>query len=172
MSVFFISDLHIAHPLIARKRGFSSSEDHDLSIIENINRTVSKRDKLYILGDVCFSLEKMKMFHMLRVQTIEMLYGNHDKFNTQVYLQYFSKVHGFYKYKDLWLSHCPIHPQELYRVKGNVHGHIHRGLATKPLGDPRYYNVNADFNGGIPVSFETIQEYFQQLPTIDYSDWV
>lgn len=158
MSVFFTSDWHIGHTFAARHRGFSSLDEHDMTIIENTNSLVGKRDKLYILGDVCFAMNRMPLFHLLKVREIEMIFGNHDKFNVQVYLKYFNKIHGFYKYKGAFLSHCPIHPQELYRVSGNIHGHIHNNFRTKPLEDSRYFNVNVDLNGFKPVSFDTIKE--------------
>jgi calcineurin-like phosphoesterase family protein len=61
-----------------------------------------------------------------------------------VYLKYFEDVRGFLRYKQMWLSHCPIHPQELYRCKLNVHGHIHKNTNSPELPLP-YVNVNWDF---------------------------
>jgi calcineurin-like phosphoesterase family protein len=59
----YIADLHLSHLNMAIKRGFSSIEEHDELIIERWNRTVSKRDVTYILGDI--TMEKKSPYHML-----------------------------------------------------------------------------------------------------------
>ena len=48
----------------------------------------------------------------------------------------------FYSYKNMWLNHCPIHPEELRGRDGCVHGHMH----LESLPDKRYFNVNLDVN--------------------------
>ena len=62
------------------------------------------------------------------------------------------EVYGFVKYKEFWLSHCPIHPNEL-RGKVNIHGHVH----NKTIIDCNYFNTsceNVDFK---PISLENIR---------------
>lgn len=51
-TVWFIADLHFDHLLVARKRGFDTSEQHDQHLIRTINKRVRETDLLYILGDV------------------------------------------------------------------------------------------------------------------------
>jgi len=165
MSVWFTSDLHIGHPKIAELRGFSTVKEHDDTIIHNISSKLLKRDKLFILGDVVW-----KPMHLRRLDEIscykELLFGNHDKLSTKEYMKYFQKLHGFVRYKNFWLSHCPIHPQEIHRCMGNIHGHIHNKAATKPLDKP-YYCVNLDFHDLFPVQFETIRDSFEEYHTKD-----
>lgn len=48
-----------------------------------------------------------------------------------------------FSYKNTWISHCPIHPQELRNRDGNIHGHLHNSIVP----DLRYFNVNLDVNG-------------------------
>ena len=52
---FFTADLHIGHiqPFLWQRRGFSSIEEHDITILKNWNSTVSPNDNVYILGDLC-----------------------------------------------------------------------------------------------------------------------
>lgn len=157
MAVWFTSDLHLGHAFAADARGMELQEHDDL-IIDNLKAVLNKKSKLFILGDVVWHHK-----HLPRLAELpgikELIIGNHDTLSTREYLKYFNKVHGFRKYKNFWLSHCPIHPQEIYRCKGNVHGHIHRGAATNPLYLP-YFNVNVDFHNFQPVNFDTIVDIF------------
>jgi calcineurin-like phosphoesterase family protein len=50
--VRFIADLHLSHENMAKRRGFSTIEEHDEHIIEKWNSVVHKRDITYILGDI------------------------------------------------------------------------------------------------------------------------
>lgn len=162
-NVWFTSDLHLGHELAAKMRGFNNVIEHDWTIIANLVAVVGKGDKLFVLGDVAWNDKGLKL--VAEIPGVkELIMGNHDSYKTQMYLKYFNKVHGFCKYKNFWLSHCPIHPQEIYRCKGNIHGHIHRGAATKDIGHP-YFNVNTDMNNLCPVNFITIKEQYANKDT-------
>ena len=156
-NIWFTSDTHLGHKSIAKHRGFSSIEEHDAAVVENM-QVIGKRDKLFILGDVAWKRKDLYLLNEIP-GTKELIIGNHDTLPTEEYLKYFNKVHGFRQYKHLWLSHCPIHPQEIYRCRGSVHGHLHNGAATKNIGGD-YFNVNLDYNDMKPVNFTVIDEYF------------
>jgi calcineurin-like phosphoesterase family protein len=87
--------------------------------------------------------------------------GNHDTLPTLAYLHYFDEVYGLLKYKEFWLSHAPIHPDEL-RNKINLHGHVH--YATIP--DKRYFNCCPEnlypSFGSYLISLEDIRSHLQQ----------
>lgn len=157
-NVWFTSDWHLGHNKVALLRGFNSVEEHDNHIISNINKAVGKRDKLFVLGDVAWKQSYLDKLSGIICRNMELIIGNHDTLQTTEYLKYFTKVHGFRKYKDVWLSHCPIHPQEMYRCRTNVHGHLHRGAGTPPLGFP-YFNVNVDYNDYEPIGYSRIMNY-------------
>lgn len=163
MSVFFTSDLHLGHKFVANTRKFMSVDEHDQHIIDNINEYVDRRDKLFVLGDVAFTREGFHKLAQVNCRNLELIFGNHDNYPVDQYQLYFNKLHGFYKYKNLWLSHCPVHPNELYRTVGNLHGHIHEFGASEGINDPRYYNVNTEFHGFKPVPFTEISEYYTKL---------
>lgn len=157
-SVLFTSDLHIGHKLAARMRGFDSVDAHDLVVIDSLRRNCNKKTILWILGDVCMDMSKMDM--LLEVPgRKKLIRGNHDKFNLGVYLKYFEDIHGFTKYKSMWLSHCPIHPQEMYGAKLNVHGHLHKNTSSPKLKLP-YYNVNWDYHNR-PISLEELRNVIE-----------
>lgn len=161
MSVWFTSDLHLGHIMIAETRKFMSIDDHDHQMVENINDSVNKRDKLYILGDLAFSDKGMKWAHSIRCQNVELILGNHDKYPVKKYLDMGWKLHGFRGYRDYWLSHCPIHPNEIRMKKGNLHGHIHIFGDTQAITDPRYLCVNPEFHQLKPISFESIEKMME-----------
>ena len=56
-NIWFTADLHLGHRAILRlaNRPFSSIDQHDETIIENINKLVKSGDDLYILGDISFN---------------------------------------------------------------------------------------------------------------------
>jgi len=152
--VYFISDLHIGHKRICEFSGpmrgnCITVEEHDAWIIEQWNSRVTKHDLVWILGDVCFDKTKLDTLKKLRGSK-HLILGNHDEFLVE-YPKYFNKIHGFLKYKGAWLSHAPIHPDEL-RGKVNIHGHVHH----KTVPDPRYISVCVEALNGIPVSWEEL----------------
>ena len=106
--IYITADLHLGHEKIALVRGFSTVEEHDGTIIANWNSVVTKRDSVFVLGDVCFGQKNLcKLGQLL---------GNHDKYPITSYLPYFSQVFGCVKYKGYILSHVPVHEGQFSRV--------------------------------------------------------
>lgn len=135
-NVLFCSDLHFGHKNIGkfRHKFVADEESNRGRIVDDWHKKVTKRDVVYVLGDACFTMETVDSFAQLPGKKV-LIRGNHDLLDTQVYLKYFDGVYGLLKYKEFWLSHAPIHPDEL-RGKINLHGHVHFGT----LSDKRYFN--------------------------------
>lgn len=157
MSIFFCSDLHFGHNRIERFRHFVSNEgDNRNRIVESWDKLVTKRDDVYVLGDACFTRATLHTFAKLKGRKF-LIRGNHDRLDTSEYLQYFDSVEGLYKYKEFWLSHAPIHPDEL-RGRVNLHGHVH--YAT--LNDKRYFNCCVEnifaLTGECLISLDKVRE--------------
>lgn len=165
--VFFISDLHFGHRRIVefgKSTGtiYRTGEDHIENmhhIIKNWNSVVNKRDTVYVLGDIAFSLDGFDALGELNGNKT-MIRGNHDtNFTTEQWLKHFKSVDSLIKYKGYWLSHPPIHPLEL-RGKKNIHGHVHqhsiRNTYTNEY-DPNYINVSCEAIGETPIPFELIK---------------
>lgn len=144
LSVGFTSDLHLGHALAARLRGYANVAEHDAAIVETLKQQCTKRSLLWVLGDVAMRVESLGLLSQVPGRK-RLVRGNHDNFQLGVYAKYFEDVHGFLRYKRMWLSHCPVHPQEMHRVLLNVHGHIHKDALTAPIGHP-YLCVNWDFH--------------------------
>ena len=167
-NVFFLGDLHLGHKNICGFRdqyGFTTSEEHDEAVLEGIEKTCNpKRDTLYLLGDVYFNAEAYALAARLSqsVQHLHLILGNHD-FNNgsnkgQIVMReflekgYVKTIRSLYKYKQVWLSHAPIHPVEL-RGKKNIHGHVH----FKTLDDDDYFNLSLENTKNFaPVAYEDI----------------
>lgn len=159
--VFFIGDLHFDHKSIltfaGQYRGGSNLKEHNEWIVDRWNSTVEKRDRAYILGDVSFSKIGLEYLKKMRGQKF-LVRGNHDQLSTQTYLEYFQQVYGLRKFEGYWLSHAPIHPDEL-RGRRNIHGHVHFNTIKDPYTltpDHRYVNVSVENLGGVPISLEQI----------------
>jgi len=168
--VYFTSDTHFGHASIVKfvgqwRKG-SNSEEHDEWLIEEINKVVRKRDVLYILGDIAMgkpgTVDKRGIgwYNLSKVGrlngTKKFILGNHDDMTIEAYRQYAQIIRGMDRYKGFWLSHCPIHPQEL-RGRKNIHGHVH----ANSIPDDNYINVCVEANmmrNGTPIiEFEELK---------------
>lgn len=153
-NTFFIADLHLGHNHILQfqpNRPVSTLEEHTEWLIDMWNSVVTKKDTVWMLGDVAFNTHSLKHLKRMRGNKILVL-GNHDK-SAKHQCEYFSSIFGIVKRYGFWLSHCPIHPQELRGFK-NIHGHVH----TETVPDDRYINVSVDVLNGIPISLDEIKE--------------
>lgn len=159
MSTYFISDLHLGHTNMAIKRGFATIEEHDNHIIKSWNSIVGKRDKVFVLGDI--TMEKKNSYYLLDQLNgfKSVVLGNHDEpQDIKEMLNYVNHVAGIIKYKEFWLTHCPIHESELMG-KVNIHGHNHDERIKFQSGviDWRYFNVSCEQLDYKPISVEDVR---------------
>ena len=56
---WFTSDLHFAHPHVAKLRGFEDYREHDRQIIRNLNEMVAPDDDIYRTVDMEEKAEAM-----------------------------------------------------------------------------------------------------------------
>jgi calcineurin-like phosphoesterase family protein len=154
---FFIADLHIGHKAICKYRPqFSNPKEHDECIIENWNKVVKKKhDTVWSLGDMFIKNNDYDFDNILhRLNgTIRIIPGNHD------YMPYYPKEmiwNGLWAKYGYWLSHCPIHPNEL-RGKKNIHGHVHYKL----IDDSNYICVCCEHINFTPISLEEIRNKYE-----------
>lgn len=165
-NVFFISDLHFGHRAIVEFGRITGTVyrtgDNYLEnmhhIITQWNSVVTKRCRVFVLGDTAFTEEGFEALKELKGDKI-LVRGNHDdNFSTKQWLEVFNDVLGLHKYKEFWLSHAPIHSMEL-RGKRNIHGHVHFNSIRNMHGDfdKRYINVCCEAIGETPVSLSQIR---------------
>ena len=160
--VYFVSDLHYSHRKViefedrfrAKALDVDTIEEHDALITERIVSTLPKDSILYILGDVG-SVEKCKtLIKEVKSAQVVFLPGNHDSISAIKDIGSIPKVSvvGDHKRKGYWITHIPIHPNELYGSI-NIHGHVH----SKDVDDDRYINLSIERTKGWPISFSDIK---------------
>lgn len=92
-NIFFSSDFHYNHKNIVRGctnweidkngqkcRNFDTLEEHDQTLVDNINKTIKENDILYFLGDWSFNgISNIWIFRkQIKCKTIHLIFGNHD----------------------------------------------------------------------------------------------
>lgn len=162
---YFITDPHWGHFNIITFednegricRPFSSIEEHDDLIIDNINKVVRPCDKLYVLGDVIMYRRNFTILDRIITKKRILIRGNHDIFKLKDYLPYFKDIRAYkvMPKHGIIFSHIPIHPCQLEgRFKLNVHGHCHHNF----IDDKRYMNICPERIGYKPIELEEILE--------------
>lgn len=157
--VFITSDWHLGHRAIAQYREGVNSVDHNTQIlVDNYKSVVKKRDICWFLGDVMFEPQYLDVIADLP-GTKHLVLGNHctdRKVTAKQLCEVFDSVHGIVKYKDAWLTHCPIHPQELHgRI--NIHGHMHYNeIDFSDIYAEDYINVCVEHTGMTPIKYQEI----------------
>lgn len=172
--IYFSSDFHFGHRVIVPKyRDFPTTGAHDSMIFDQI-AALGKRDILYVLGDFLFDCPDYEMYvhHLSKMSCrIKLVLGNHDtrKLYKETRLPKLELQLPLHSYKNHWLSHAPIHPQEMRGKNGNIHGHLHSDTVTRAYyniesgvnddyrPDPRYFNVNIEDNSYKFVPFDLIR---------------
>lgn len=169
-TVRFIADYHFGHETCATKfRGFKNAFEMNEHIVNEHNKIVRKKDLTYILGDITMETDKWYFYLDQMNGRKKVILGNHDKMkNIPELLKYVEEVGAIVKYKDIFLTHVPVHPQELeYRVSKNIHGHLHEYNVTKSIiegtrntldneKDERYFNVSCEQVNYQPKTLEEL----------------
>lgn len=184
--VFFTSDLHFGHKNLCENLRNMTYEESDELIIRNWNKVVSKKDIVYILGDIVMENPSNLVTLKQLKGIIRVIGGNHDDRKVCKTLNDMGIiVMGCLHYKGFICTHIPVHPSELGKDKfiGNIHGHIHLGETFKTdennnqinweykpenIKDYRYINVNTEYNNYTPVPFEYINNRINILNKINH----
>lgn len=164
-NIFIISDTHFSHSnFLTFKdakgeliRKFSSVEEMDEHMIENWNKTVNDGDLVYHLGDVFFN-DGYKHLYKLKGRK-RLIVGNHDELKNERLMNAFEKVMMWriFKEHNCVLTHVPIHNSNLYKVKFNLHGHIHE--QTSPT--EQHINCCVEWRNYTPVHIEDYAKMMQ-----------
>lgn len=161
MTIFFIGDTHFNHKYMLHRgtrKKFDTMEEHDEHIVAQWNSIVKPADTVYHLGDVGVgeSSSIMDLIDRCNGKKILIL-GNHDYLNILDYVPHFENIHGVLRLEKFWISHVPLHPQEFFAMKWNIHGHIHDSKKIVP--DDRYICVSIDMLPDMrPISFEEVKD--------------
>ena len=147
MGLFFTSDLHIGHSMLAELRGFDSVAEHDAVVLANL-RKIGKGHDIFILGDIVFGPDKVggiaRILESLAGNKVHLILGNHDRghpCNPNGYrhlglYEGFTSVQTAAQVRGMMLSHFPYngdHTREQrfdqWRLRDCgltlLHGHTH-----------------------------------------------
>lgn len=165
-----VSDPHFGHANICRftnsdgtpLRPWDDVNEMDAALIENWNNTVKAEDRVYLLGDVCFTAEGMNKYIPQLNGRICLVPGNHEPTKMRKYFNLFDDVRGYVQRQGWIMSHIPIHPDSLGRWNLNIHGHLHSNFVKKADGSPdnRYFCASVERINFRPKDLqEIIDEY-------------
>jgi calcineurin-like phosphoesterase family protein len=171
-NVFLISDTHFSHHGMTqflrtdgtKLRPWNTVEEMDRVMIHNWNSVVQPNDKVYHLGDVFINRNARHILHHLHGDKV-LIKGNHDIFKLDDYTPFFRDIRAYHKLDHFILSHVPVHPGQLGRFKGNVHGHLHEHVVTDHTGipDPRYLTMCVEHINYTPVELGVVIQYFKDM---------
>lgn len=159
--VYVASDTHFGHKNIigfeATHRPYATILEHDRDLVARWNARVTKRDTVWHLGDVFFGKDGHLILAELNGYK-KLVLGNHDHYPLSVYQSYFGKIHGAAEFDGCLLTHVPIHENQMYRYRKNIHGHMHSKCVMTYDGyepDSRYVCVSMERIGLAPVLMHT-----------------
>ena len=178
---FAIGDTHFSHTSTWAKhrssanpelpmRPFTSNEEMDEYMIQRWNSVVGYNDIVYHLGDVAMSTKGLECVKRLNGRK-RLVMGNHEHAKNKFYYECgFEELYGvavFIK-NQFVMTHVPVHPCSIeHRWKRNVHGHMHDNFVRHPKWDskpdPRYLCVSVEQTDYRPISFDEIEERFNEL---------
>lgn len=176
-TTFYTSDLHLGHEFVARTRGYETAAEHDEALITRWNERVTKRDTVWVLGDVTGgAIQRGLDVLPLLAGRKHLISGNHDKTHPlhrdahrqiqrfmgggwdSVQTQAMHRVGGH----RIMLSHFPYEGDrgaERYsewRLKDTGHPLLHGHVHTEWLFRGRQFNVGQDFAPGLITQAEVI----------------
>ena len=170
--LYAIGDTHLGHNNIAKYRPrFATNEEHDDYILSILKETLRKRDTCYFLGDIAFTKEALLKIKSIVCMKKVLVMGNHDAERHGVkmadLLEVFDQVCAMTTKKGCWLTHAPIHPDEL-RGKFNIHGHTH----NHNLNDSRYANVSCENIDYKPIDLLEVKAFMERGEIMGGADGV
>lgn len=182
-NTYFVGDLHLGHAGIItfnddngkKIRPFATIEEHDETLINNINSVVKPEDRLYFLGDIVINRRHIAQIGKINGRK-KLIKGNHDIFKLSDYTPYFEDVSAYriYPNSGIICSHIPVHPSQLeHRFVLNVHGHLHHNIITnntmnysgeiEVLPDRKYFNICPEHTNYMPVSYDELVSQIERI---------
>lgn len=190
-NIWFTSDTHYHHKNIVRGttswegatdkcRDFKTLEEHDTTLVDNINSLVKPDDILFHLGDWSFGgHEQIRHFReRLQCQEIHLILGNHDQHIEPIDSPYRSLFASVQHYKEITTKVDPTKTKYFGKHKfilshfamrvwnkshhGSImlHGHSHGTLPDYSNGNKKFrtMDVGVDTNNLFPYHLDQILE--------------
>lgn len=185
MSVWFTSDLHFGHRLVAGHRGFGEDiAKHDMVLCDRWRSAVRPDDQVWVLGDLAVSSPTRALEIISELPGRKhLIAGNHDGCHPmhrdshkrqRQYLDVFESVQPFARRRvdgrDVLLSHFPYEKDRhearytQYRLRDEglwlLHGHTHQAEQRR---EGREIHVGVDAWDLSPVNISTIVDLMSQV---------
>lgn len=183
-NVWFTSDLHLGHRLVAKLRGFGEDEHsttaHDAAVFDGWTACVRDDDQVWVLGDVALTDHETALQRIGSLPGVKHLVtGNHDPCHPmhreahkwqRRYMDVFASVQTAARRRiagqDVLLSHFPYTVDRGFEVRYSqwrlpdlglhlLHGHTHQ---PERVTSPREVHVGLDAWSLAPVPLRVIQE--------------
>jgi calcineurin-like phosphoesterase family protein len=144
MEFFFTSDTHFGHKNVIKydNRPFSSIEEHDEALIANWNSAVTKKDKVFLVGDFSLTSQAYSKVVLSRLNgQIHLIRGNHDRKLPKDVLSKFSRVDSAFYWRlpssdqGIYMHHysCRSWDGSGRRKSWHIFGHVHGALNDRQL---------------------------------------
>ena len=163
---WLVADWHFGESRLDRMcRPFTSTEEHDETLIENHNRLVSPDDVVLCVGDVTSfdAVDHLCLVERLNGEKI-LVRGNHDeRHSDSELLRYFQYVVGngnglAFEYGDISL-YATHYPTQGRRDRFNIVGHVH-GAWRYQL---NMLNVGVDCFGYFPCHIDRVPFFLDAI---------
>jgi calcineurin-like phosphoesterase family protein len=168
MTDWWTADWHFYHKNIINMprtyRPFKNLKEMHRTIISNHNALVRPEDTVYVIGDAAM-LGKSQWEHLKGiVQKLNgikhLIFGNHDEFNWQRYLDIgFASVHSALWMEKDGINLVMVHDPSAYCAIDDktviLCGHVH--TLFRVLRDQRVVNVGVEVHNFKPISIDTIK---------------
>lgn len=192
----YISDMHFYHNSLNKQmdcRGFANYEEMNTYMIQKWNEKVTKRDEIYILGDL--SIAKGIATNEIVKQLNGKLYfitGNHDAFlsdpvfnqNRFLWIKQYAEIHD--EGRTVVLSHYPIfcYNGQYRRKEGKpytymLYGHVHNThdeeLVNQFILETKNTKVKSKYDeGDTPIPCQMINCFcmFSDYTPLTLDEWI
>ncbi|MEH0110534.1 metallophosphoesterase family protein [Tersicoccus sp. MR15.9] len=174
--IYYWSDLHLGHQLVATQRGFATVAEHDAHVLDTWRNRIGPRDTVFVLGDLTMANLGPALAVLADLPgTKHLILGNHDAGHPmhkrslgqqRRYLDVFATV-GTQAQRLIaghraLISHFPYagdhdgtsdrYTQWRFRDEGSwlIHGHVHEAWTVRET----QINVGVDrwMDGPVPES--------------------
>ena len=176
--IFLTSDQHFYHRNANRLCGrpWSTVEEMNAALLENINSVVGENDILYHLGDFAFGKKAnfWEYMDMVKCKNIHFCLGNHDhktdirganeerkrllsvtkRIDTSFYHKRTNQVYS------MTMTHHPLLDGSMSESRIYCHGHQHR---HNPVVRKNQFDIGCDGHAYMPWSIDEVIELYLSL---------
>lgn len=169
---YFTSDQHLGHHKIITycNRPFETIQQHDNTILDNINSIVQENDNLVIGGDFSFG-DPYSFIKRINCKNLYFVIGSHDKLMwkyNRMFKEFTEKLCLDVNGQSMVITHCPhLCWEKSHYGTWHLFGHIHSGKSPKAdnmtlfdqvIAKGKMLDVGVDGHNFKPWSFEEIKE--------------